>query len=58
MQFREKVINKLFVSDETDSLPQVTTPVGWISLLTVFVLLSALLTWAILGQISITINGN
>ncbi|MFA6076178.1 MAG: HlyD family efflux transporter periplasmic adaptor subunit [Negativicutes bacterium] len=58
MQFREKVINKMFAPDDTDSLPRVTTPVGWISLLTVFVLLSALLVWAFLGQISMTISGN
>ncbi|MEI6285328.1 MAG: HlyD family efflux transporter periplasmic adaptor subunit [Bacillota bacterium] len=58
MQFREKVMNKMFIPDDTDSLPRVTTPVGWISLLTVFVLLSALLVWALWGRVSLTINGN
>ena len=58
MKFREKVMNKMFIPDDTDSLPRVTTPIGWISLLTVFVLLSALLVWAFLGQISLTIAGN
>lgn len=58
MQFREKVLNKMFIPDDTGMLPKITTPVGWITLLTVFVLIAALLVWAFCGRVSLTLNGN
>lgn len=58
MIFREKVAKKVSTPDDMDILAKITTPVGWITLLTVFVLSSALFVWAFLGEIPITMNGN
>lgn len=58
MIFREKVAKKVSTPDEMDILARITTPIGWITMLTVFVLFSALFIWSFLGQIPITLNGN
>lgn len=58
MIFREKVAKKVSTPDDMDILAKITTPVGWMTLLTAFVLFSSLLIWSFLGEIPTTLTGN
>lgn len=55
--FREKAMEKLASSEESDKLLVVMTPLGWLSLWCLFALIIAAIIWSIFGQIPVTVQG-
>jgi HlyD family secretion protein len=55
--FRKSALDKLASPERLDVLMQVTSPMGWLALLTIGVVLAAVLTWGFLGSIPERVDG-
>lgn len=55
--FREKAMEKLASSEESDKLLVVMTPLGWLSLCCLFALIIVAIIWSIFGEIPVTVQG-
>jgi HlyD family secretion protein len=55
--FRKSALEKLASPERLDVLMQVTSPVGWVALLTVAFILVCAVAWSILGSIPTRIDG-
>lgn len=56
--FRQKSLDRLASPDRLDTMIQVTTPKGWILLLTLLALIVAVVVWGILGSIPTKVQGS
>jgi HlyD family secretion protein len=56
--FRKAALDKLASPERLDVLMRVTSPMGWLSLLTVAGILVGVIVWSILGSIPERINGD
>jgi multidrug efflux pump subunit AcrA (membrane-fusion protein) len=55
--FRKAALEKLASPERLDVLMQVTSPVGWLALLTMAVILGSIVAWSIFGSMSEIIDG-
>jgi hypothetical protein len=55
--FRKAALDKLASPERLDVLMQVTSPLGWLALLTMAVLLASIVAWSIFGSMSETVYG-
>ncbi|HWR28997.1 MAG TPA: NHLP bacteriocin system secretion protein [Negativicutes bacterium] len=55
--FQKKALDRLRSPDELDKLFAVTTPVGWIALLTVLILIASALVWSVFGVMADKVSG-
>src|SRR5689334_14158224 len=55
--FRKAAIDKVSSPEQLDLMMRVTSPVGWLALVTVFVMLSATGVWAVMGSIPDLVDG-
>jgi HlyD family secretion protein len=55
--FRKSALDKLASPERLDVLMQVTSPVGWLALLTIGAVLAAVLVWGFLGSIPERVDG-
>src|SRR5258706_15514227 len=55
--FRKEALEKLSSPEQLDQLLKVTSPKGWLALISLGVLIGALVIWSILGSIPVTVNG-
>jgi HlyD family secretion protein len=55
--FRKAALEKLASPERLDQLMQVTSPLGWLALLTMVAVLAAIIAWSIFGRMSETITG-
>lgn len=56
--FRQKSLDRLASPDRLDTMIQVTTPKGWILLLTLLGLIGVVVAWGILGSIPTKVQGS
>lgn len=49
--FRKRAIERLSSPEQLDTIMQITSPAGWVALIGIFVIISAVIVWSILGQI-------
>lgn len=56
--FRKVSLERLSSPEQLDVLMKVASPLGWLSLLSVGILLAVALIWGLLGSIPATVNGN
>lgn len=56
--FRKESMDRLRSPDDMDNLLVVTTPMGWLSLLALGLVIAAALLWGIFGTVPLTTNGN
>jgi multidrug efflux pump subunit AcrA (membrane-fusion protein) len=55
--FRKAALEKLASPERLDVLMQVTSPLGWLALLTMAVLLGSIVAWSIFGSMAETVYG-
>lgn len=55
--FRKSALDKLSSPEQLDVMLQVTSPMGWISLLGLGIVLAFALVWSVVGRIPITVEG-
>ncbi|HUM02331.1 MAG TPA: NHLP bacteriocin system secretion protein [Thermoanaerobaculia bacterium] len=55
--FRKSALDKLSSPEQLDVMLQVTSPMGWISLAGLGIVLAFALVWSIVGKIPITVDG-
>lgn len=55
---RKKAFEKLSATEQLDDLLRVTSPVGWIALTALGVLITAMVLWSIFGKINVRVNGS
>ncbi len=56
--FRKESLERLSSPEQLDSLVRITTPVGWLALIAMGLILSAALIWGFLGSIPTIVTGN
>src|SRR5262249_12626138 len=56
--FRKAAIDKVSSPEQLDLLMRVTSPVGWLALLTVTLMLCAVGVWSVLGSIPDLVDGS
>ena len=55
--FQQKALDRLRSPDELDKMFSVTTPVGWIALVTVLILVASGMVWAVFGVMADKVSG-
>lgn len=55
---RKKALDKLSSAEQLDTLLRVTSPVGWVALATLGVIILATVLWSIFGRINIRVDGS
>ncbi len=55
--FQQKALDRLQAPDELDKLFSVTTPVGWIALATILILVISGVIWSFFGVMAVKVNG-
>ncbi len=55
--FRKVSLERLSSPEQLDQLMQVTTPIGWVALLTIMMLILTALVWGLLGSIPTKVTG-
>lgn len=55
--FRPEALERLSSPEQLDRLVQVTSPMGWLALLTTAVLLLSVVAWGFLGRLPLTVAG-
>ena len=55
--FRTEALERLSSPEQLDRLVQVTSPMGWLALLTTGLLLVAVVAWGFLGRLPLTVQG-
>ncbi len=55
--FRKASIERLASPEQLDTAMRVTSPVGWLALLSVGVVIVAAIAWSIVGQLSVQVDG-
>lgn len=55
--FRKAALEKLASPERLDQLMRVTSPIGWVALVTMMAVIAAIIGWGILGSMSETITG-
>src|SRR4051812_39935216 len=55
--FRKAALEKLASPERLDVLMEVTSPLGWLALLTMAVLIGSIGAWSIFGSVSEVVNG-
>ena len=55
--FQQKALERLRSPEELDKLFAVTTPVGWMALVTVLILVAAGLIWSVYGVMAVKVSG-
>ena len=55
--FRKAAIDKVSSPEQLDMLMKVTSPVGWLALTTIGVLLSVVVLWSFYGSIPDLVSG-
>lgn len=56
--FRKAALERLSSPEQLDTLMQITSPVGWVALLALFIILVVIVLWGIFGTIPDKIEGN
>lgn len=56
--FRQAALEKMASLDHLDETMEVTSPAGWVALLTLGAMLAAAILWSFYGQIPISVHGN
>lgn len=55
--FRQSALEKLSSPEQLDQLVRVTTPIGWVALLSVFVILAIAIVWGFVGRLPERVQG-